>query len=344
MHDRTTLVTQGAPLDQQNLAGGVVGSTPYGFGYGIAGKFCDIMCYSQNFSLAGPGSLTASGFNLLRPIFSNPLMGLDASVGGDRAGISEDDTVNSAFGALALFVTAPKVAAYRTPPTARALPLEASPKVFPIQNGYWWSPKESGRGFFVEQRGTTVVFSGYLYATDGKATWFTTVGTVLNNLLNAPMQVYANGQSLTGAYKAPVLVESPGNVTLTFDEPDSATLQWPGGTVALERLDYEDGVDNTTETTAPFQALADSGYWLSTAEPGRGYVIEVQGDTLAIGGFMYDTIGNPVWYISNGKLSNFKQYKGTWQAFTGGQSLSGTYKPPVAAPLPSTSPRPPMAR
>lgn len=46
------------------------------------------------------------------------------------------------------------------------------------ENGWWWNPNESGRGYFIEMRGGTLYISGYFYEGDGRATWMTSGGPV----------------------------------------------------------------------------------------------------------------------------------------------------------------------
>src|SRR4051812_24040700 len=44
--------------------------------------------------------------------------------------------------------------------------LQAAP-----QNGWWWNPAESGRGFFLEVQGPRMFMAGYFYAEDGSPPW-----------------------------------------------------------------------------------------------------------------------------------------------------------------------------
>ena len=46
------------------------------------------------------------------------------------------------------------------------------------QNGWWWNPAESGRGFFLEVRGSTLFIAGYFYDADGRATWLVSGGPI----------------------------------------------------------------------------------------------------------------------------------------------------------------------
>jgi hypothetical protein len=98
------------------------------------------------------------------------------------------------------------------------------------------------------------------------------------------------------------------------------TITWPGGTIPIQRLDFGAG-------TAAFQPL--NGWWWNEAESGRGYSIEVQGDSLFVVAFMYDDAGSPVWYYSAGNMASPTTYEGPWLRFAGGQTITGPYRPPT---------------
>ncbi|MEP7329853.1 MAG: hypothetical protein ABI777_11625, partial [Betaproteobacteria bacterium] len=71
-------------------------------------------------------------------------------------------------------------------------------------------------------------------------------------------------------------------------------------------------------------------WWWNDAESGRGYSLEVQGDTLFMVGFMYEASGEPVWYLSAGKMASDTHFQGDLLQFANGQTQSGTYHPPTA--------------
>lgn len=189
---------------------------------------------------------------------------------------------------------------------------------FTPQTGWWWNPAESGRGFFIEQRGGNLFMAGYLYETDGRATWFTAGGPALNGAFVGAMTTFRGGQTLTGNYVAPAPGASPGSLTLRFTAPDRATLDWPGGRTSLERFVFGSGA----------AALPESGWWWNPSESGRGFSIETQGNAIFLAGFMYDAAGNPVWYTGQGTVAN-NAYAGSWQQFANGQSLAGAYRTPI---------------
>ena len=189
------------------------------------------------------------------------------------------------------------------------------------QVGWWWNPSESGRGFFIEMKDQTLFMAGYFYEASGRGTWAVSGGSITDtNSFTGRMLAVSGGQTLVGPYVAPPSAVDIGQVTLTFTDETHGTLTWPGGTTTIERQVFGTG-------TASVQP---SGWWWNPAESGRGFSVEVQGDTMDIVAFMYDAAGNPVWYISSGKMTTPSAYTGTLLAITGGQVLNGPYKAPTA--------------
>ena len=159
-------------------------------------------------------------------------------------------------------------------------------------------------------------------------------GWIINRvmLFTPDFEPYAQGQTLTGAYKAPVLTTSPGTVTLSFTSATTATLTWPGGSVPLARYVYGG-------TGAGFP---ENGWWWNPAESGRGFSVEIQGNTLFLAGYMYDASGNPIWYISAGPMTSMTtggiyggemtttwSYTGALQQYANGQAIGAPYTQPT---------------
>ena len=187
------------------------------------------------------------------------------------------------------------------------------------QTGWWWNANESGRGFFIEKLGNNVFMAGYLYEADGRATWFTAGGPMSGSSFSADMIAFRGGQTLSGAYVAPTQLPVLGRVTLDFTAPDRATMTWPSGTTAITRYVFGSGASPQVE----------NGWWWNAGEAGRGYSIEVSGNTLFMVGFMYDAAGNPVWYLAQGTFASGTMVD-RWQQFANGQSLTGAYRAPIA--------------
>ena len=71
--------------------------------------------------------------------------------------------------------------------------------------------------------------------------------------------------------------------------------------------------------------VPDSGWYFNPAESGRGFNIDIQGDTLFMAGFMYDAAGKPIWVFSGGPMSSDHTYSGAAFQTANGQALGGSY-------------------
>jgi len=187
-----------------------------------------------------------------------------------------------------------------------------------FENGWWWNAAQSGRGFFVEKQGNLLFIAAYLYADDGKARWLAALCTLDSaTSCSGTLNEYFSGQTLGGAYKTP-MVTQVGQIRLTFTSRTRATLEWPGGTLELERLVF--GANRFDGTT--------TGWWWHDVESGTGWGFEIQGTTFVIVGYFYDDDGRPVWYLGAGTVTGGNVLSGRLQRYAGGQTLAGPYRPP----------------
>lgn len=109
------------------------------------------------------------------------------------------------------------------------------------ENGWWWNAAESGRGYSIEIQGNAVFMVGFMYDEAGNPLWYFAQGTIDSaNAFNGAWQQAANGQTLTGPYRAPIFLASPvGSLALTFAGSRAATLTLPNGRqVAITRFDF----------------------------------------------------------------------------------------------------------
>jgi hypothetical protein len=75
-----------------------------------------------------------------------------------------------------------------------------------------------------------------------------------------------------------------------------------------------------------------TGWWWNTAEGGRGYSIEVQGNHIFYAAFLYDDAGRSNWYVATGSTSlDGSLFTGDLLAVSNGQALGGPYRAPSAA-------------
>ena len=121
--------------------------------------------------------------------------------------------------------------------------LEQPPRENQPESGWWWNPAESGRGFFLEWQGGQLFMAGYMYDDQGNPLWYlsgnSTPSANLQGYSNNWLQ-FGNGQTLTGAYRAPTQVN--GNVapvTIQFSGPETGIMTLPNGrTTAIRRFRF----------------------------------------------------------------------------------------------------------
>jgi hypothetical protein len=80
-------------------------------------------------------------------------------------------------------------------------------------------------------------------------------------------------------------------------------------------------------------ATPQSGWYYSPVESGRGFNIEIQGNTLFMAGFIYDATGIPMWFFSGGPMSSDNTYSGAAYRTANGQPLGGSYRPQTNVPF-----------
>lgn len=75
----------------------------------------------------------------------------------------------------------------------------------------------------------------------------------------------------------------------------------------------------------------ESGTWWNPAEPGSGYLIEIQDNFVFFAGYLYKGDGQPMWYTSQGAMSGNARFVGSLSSFTGGQCLGCAWRPATVA-------------
>jgi len=90
---------------------------------------------------------------------------------------------------------------------------------------------------------------------------------------------------------------------------------------------------NDPSLTCPSVTVAanpQAGVWWNPAEGGRGFVIEGQGRNLFLGAFLYDDSAAPPGTPRAGHERD--TFRSTFTPYSGGQTLTGAYKPATAGP------------
>ncbi|MBI1889198.1 MAG: lamin tail domain-containing protein [Burkholderiales bacterium] len=100
-----------------------------------------------------------------------------------------------------------------------------------FDNGWWWNPAEPGRGYFVEVQGSQAFVGSFMYDDSGQPSWYVSTATLTTSLqVDGNLDQYTNGQSLYGAYQAPVKVStSAGAISMQLTSSTTGNLVLPNG-------------------------------------------------------------------------------------------------------------------
>ena len=191
---------------------------------------------------------------------------------------------------------------------------------FAPQTGWWWDPTQRDRGYGIEVRGSNLFYTSFINNPSGAPSWMVASGpTALDgSLFQATLVSYANGQTLSGPFKAPTGPTSEGLITISTATATQGTMIWPSGTRSIERMSFAPNAVNAL----PQPNQPESGWWWNTTEPGRGYFIEWQKGFASVTGYMYDDAGKPVWYQAMASTTDPRVVNGTWSIFGNGYPLT----------------------
>jgi hypothetical protein len=152
-----------------------------------------------------------------------------------------------------------------------------------FQNGWWWNDQESGTGYFVEVQGDQAFIASFMYDTAGQPTWYASVANLSGtNTLAGPVDMFANGQSIGGVYKAPTVnYGAAGTMSYGFTSDSVGSMTLPNnGRVSIKRFIFD---ANVVGNHAPV--------------PNAGTAQTVQvGDTVYLNGSGTDSDNDPITY------------------------------------------------
>lgn len=203
------------------------------------------------------------------------------------------------------------------------------------QSGWWWNPAEGGRGYSLEVSPSngSIFLAAYMYDTAGAPVWY--VGTLTasgGGVYGGSLVQYQGGQVLGGAYRAPTGPNTVASAQLTATTSSAASLSITGGGLNSTFINIQrysivaNGLNAPPTSTQP-----QTGWWWNPAEGGRGYFLEVQGGTVFLAAYMYDTNGKPIWYVSQNALTTDTAFSGSLTQYAGGQTLGGTFVAPSSS-------------
>jgi hypothetical protein len=112
------------------------------------------------------------------------------------------------------------------------------------EDGWWWNPAQSGRGYLIERQGNVMFISSFHFAANGRPEWLVMQGNYtasdavagrIGSFAGTVSQA-SNGQCIGCVYVAPTVSTSTQSpATINFTDNQNATLVWPGETIPLTR-------------------------------------------------------------------------------------------------------------
>jgi hypothetical protein len=73
-----------------------------------------------------------------------------------------------------------------------------------------------------------------------------------------------------------------------------------------------------------------TGLWYNIQNPGRGYGIDIQGDLMIVKTYIYETSGDPIWYLSSGTYNHATSvFTSTYDSYSNGQCFGCPWHQPT---------------
>lgn len=197
-------------------------------------------------------------------------------------------------------------------------------------HGTWWNPDEPGTGFFFEAQGGTGVATFYVFDSLGRATWVSAagsfVGTTTGHRFEGMLQRFTGGQTLNSLTTVAPVATPVGTVTIAFTG-DSAQVTLPKRSFTARKF--------WTAAPAVTGLQPETGIYWNPDQSGRGYTLEVMGNSASLTMFHYDSQGLPTWHLVVAPLQG-GAFHGAFLRYGGGQTLDGPYVAPIAPQLDGT--------
>ncbi len=127
------------------------------------------------------------------------------------------------------------------------------------EDGWWWNPGASGRGYFIERQQDVMFVAAFVYTENGAPQWLSAQGSFvpvddvagLIGSYSGTVYYSSGGQCIGCAYTTPLTEESAqGPLTINFADNQNGSLEWSGETVPITRFKWSwfDAVDQLSGT------------------------------------------------------------------------------------------------
>jgi uncharacterized protein (TIGR03437 family) len=201
---------------------------------------------------------------------------------------------------------------------------QASQPLTTPANGWWFNPTTPGTFYAMESENDVVRLASLTYSTKGDPQWsLARCVQIAPGTYAGTMEQYSGGWALNQKSAPPTAIVDGPAVKLVFNNAATATLQVGTQSMPIQRYQFSD------QWASPMLNAPRSGWWDQTTQSGRGYFLEVQGNTLFVGGLIYGSSGQPSWFTSTGPVDSTGAFSGNLTVCFAQANADGTLQAPV---------------
>ena len=157
--------------------------------------------------------------------------------------------------------------------------------------GMWWDRDLSGSGWEINRAGDIVFGIWYTYDANGKPTWYTTSGSLLDGRFEHDLLSFTWDYDKNHVNKPTIA----GKVRIDFLHPQLAEISWQLGE-NQDRHTVRPFIFATSPTLSDY-----SGSFYDPGESGYGISIQTQADMTYAVIYYYDEKGEPIWSAGVGR-------------------------------------------
>lgn len=189
------------------------------------------------------------------------------------------------------------------------------------ETGWWWDPLLNSIGFFIERdpnAGHGIFMAGFLYDSTGKATWLVSTGSMSSSTYTGSWLKCSGSQSFLVTWQNGPTCPVNSAVTIVFTDSQHGVMTRPDGSqISIQRFSF-----SSNPIPPPQAGSPQNGWWWNQSNSGTGYGIEIQGNSVFIVAYTYDSASpttNPIWYLTLSSMTTATTYSGSWQQYGNGR-------------------------
>lgn len=191
-------------------------------------------------------------------------------------------------------------------------------------NGWWHSPAQPGILYALEAENGVVRIAIFGYSAQGSPQWSLARCVLVSpDRYSGTLEQYTGGQALNQTPTQPADIVDGGTVTVAVTSSATATLQIGNQSIPIQRYQFSD------KWASPMLNAPHAGWWDRPSQSGRGYFLEVQGNTLLAGGLLYGSSGQPTWFTSSGAVDSKGAFSSNLTVCSATANPDGSLQTPV---------------